>query len=74
MRPTILLGIKDRWRTKRNGEKFWVGQVLILQDGNWRVMAQVFSDSLLEMRRRKMAVYSALKREAGRRERMTCGS
>ena len=58
---TILPGMIDRWRGKRNGQKRCVGQVLKF-DGSKKkeVICEVYGDSLLEMRRRKYAAWKAL--------------
>ena len=52
---SILPGLKDTWRNKRNGQRRYVGQVVRLGDGKSVVIAEVYGDTLDEMRTRKHA-------------------
>ena len=65
--PSILPALIDKWRTKRDGTKRYVGQILLFDGGNKRqprkVIAEVHGDTLEEMRARKNAVFEALKGE-----------
>ena len=65
--PSILPAIRDKWRTKRDGTRRYVGQILLFAEGNQRqprkVIAEVYGDTLEEMRARKQAVFQALKGE-----------
>ena len=58
---SILPSITDKWRNKRNGKRRYVGQVLRFDGGTTTVIAEVYGDTLKEMRRRKHAVADALK-------------
>ena len=65
--PSILPALIDKWRTKRDGTRRYVGQILLFDGGNKRqprkVIAEVYGDTLEEMRARKNAVFEALKGE-----------
>ena len=56
----FLPSLTDKWRTKRNGEKRYIGQILDFSSGNKRVVAEVYGDTLEEMRKRKKIVFNAL--------------
>ena len=66
--PSILPALVDKWRTKRDGTRRYVGQILLFDGGNTRqprkVIAEVYGDTLEEMRVRKNAVFEALKGNA----------
>lgn len=57
---SILPRINDRWRNLRNGKKRWTGQVLRF-DPKPRVIADVYGDTLEEMKGRMSVVCEALK-------------
>jgi hypothetical protein len=57
---TVLPGIKDRYRNKRNRKRRYVGQVLCFDASGITCLAEVYGDTLEEMRRRKHAVAVAL--------------
>jgi N-acetyl-beta-hexosaminidase len=61
---SVLGGIIDTYRGKANGKRRYVGKVLLF-DGRRKpvksVMAEVYGDTMEEMRRRKHAVAAALK-------------
>jgi len=63
--PSILPALVDKWRTKRDGTRRYVGQILLFDGGNQRqprkVIAEVYGDTLEEMRARKQAVFESLK-------------
>lgn len=61
--PSILPALIDKWRTKRDGTKRYVGQILLFDGRNKgpKVIAEVYGDTLEEMRARKNAVFEALK-------------
>ena len=62
---SILPGLIDRWRNKKNGKRRYTGQVLKFDGANKQqprsVIAEVYGDSLKEMRKRKNAVAKLLK-------------
>lgn len=59
---SILPSITDKWRNKRNGQWRYVGQVWLFNgSGKKIVIAEVYGDTLEEMRKRKHAVADALK-------------
>ena len=59
--PSILPALIDKWRTKRDGTRRYVGQILLFDGGNKRqprkVIAEVYGDTLEEMRARKNAAF-----------------
>lgn len=56
----IYASLTDRYRTLRNGKRKHVGQIMALENGKRRVIAEVYSDTLDECRRRKHVVAAAL--------------
>lgn len=57
---TILPGLIDKWRNKRNGQRRYVGQVVRLADGKSVVIAEVYGETLYEMQERKHACAKVL--------------
>ncbi len=59
--PILTLGLRDR-RNKCGGSRRWVGRVLLTSVGKkTEVVAEAYGESLEIMRRRKWAIYEALK-------------
>lgn len=62
---SVLPALVDKWRTKRDGTRRYVGQVLLFDGGNKKqprkVIAEVYGDTLDEMRERKQVACEALK-------------
>jgi hypothetical protein len=62
---SILPALVDKWRTNRDGQRRYVGQILLIDGADKkrpkRVIAEVYGATLEEMRERKRLVYEALK-------------
>lgn len=59
--PFIAGALTDKCRTKRNGKPLYVGNVVVLQDSKFRLVAQAYADDLATMRKRKRAIVAALR-------------
>lgn len=58
--PSVLPSLIDKFRNKRNGEKRYVGQVIKFDGSRRTVIAEVYGDSIEEMRARKKLCCDAL--------------
>lgn len=56
---TILPSIRDKYRNNRKSRRY-VGQVLIIDGGKTRVIAEVYGETMELMRKRKHAIAKLL--------------